>query len=154
MVMMKNKMIEQLNELIKLDLDAIGSYDEAIQEISLEPVRAKLREFQNDHRNHVTKLSAAVQALGGKAPERGSAKGFFVKQLTNIRAKTGNEGAIRAMQANETHMNSVYAKAAKEDFTPDLRSLVEHNFRDEQKHLAYVQQCVTNRVWEEAAAHP
>ncbi len=150
----KSKTIERLNDLIKLDLDAVGSYQEAIDEINIEAVRTKLREFQTDHRNHVVQLSGAVKALGGKPHERGSAKGFFLKQITAIRSKMGNEASIRAMQANETVMNSVYAKAAKEDWTPDLRTMIEHNYRDEQKHLTYLQQCITQRIWEQAAAHP
>jgi len=153
--MEKTKYVERLNDLIKLDFDAVNSYEEAIQEISIESVRSQLRTFQNDHRQHIQRLSAAVQAQGGKPHDRGSAKGFFLKQMTAIRARMGNESAIRAMQANETLVNNHYAKAAKEPWPDDLRKLVESNYRDEQRHLSYLQECITRRVWDEGhAQHP
>ena len=153
--MEKSKYVERLNDLIPAGFsDAVNSYEEAITEISIESVRTQLKIFQNDHRQHVKKLSAAVVAQGGKPHERGSAKGFFLKQLTSIRAKMGNESAIRAMQANETLMNTIYAKACKEPWSDDLRKLVETNYHDEQRHLSYLQDCITRRVWDQAAAHP
>lgn len=148
-------MIERLNDLLKVDHDAVNSYEEAIQGIDIEHVRTNLRQFQNDHRQHVEKLSAAIRTLGGTPHEKTSIKGFFQKQMTAISAKMGNEAAIRAMESNEKLMNHSYSKAAKETWPPDLQNLVEHNFSDEKRHLTFLQQCITQRVWEQQAAqHP
>lgn len=152
--MEKTKVIDRLNDLIKLDMDAVASYEEAITEINLESVRWQLKEYQNDHRQHVTRLTAAVRALGGEPAERGSLKGFFLKQITAITARMGNEAAIRAMQANEKLINSMYSKATHEDWPSDLKALVESNYHDEQRHLSYLQQCVRDQVWEQPGAHP
>jgi len=150
----KDKMIDQLNHLLKVDHDAINSYEEAINGIDIEHVRSKLREFQSDHRTHVDKLTQAIRQMGGQPHERSSVKGFFQKQMTAISARMGNEAAIRAMEANEKLVNQSYAKAAKEPWPPDLLNLVQHNFDDEKRHLSFLQQCITQRVWEQPAAHP
>lgn len=153
--MEKSKFVERLNDLIQTDYDAVNSYQEAIDEITIESVRSRLREYQNDHRTHIQKLTAAVQAQGGKPYDRGSAKGFFLKQMTAIRSKMGNEQAIRAMHANESLINKIYAKACKEPWPDDLQRLVESNYHDEQRHLSYLQECITQRIWDqEGAAHP
>lgn len=150
----KNKMIDQLNHLLKVDHDAINSYEEAINGIDIEHVRSKLREFQSDHRMHVDKLTQAIRQMGGTPHDKSSIKGFFQKSMTAISARMGNEGAIRAMEANEKLVNGVYAKAAKEPWPPDLLNLVQHNFDDEKRHLSFLQQCITQRVWDQQAAHP
>lgn len=146
--------IENLNDLIKLDIDAVNAYEEAIQRIDLSSVTTKLREFQNDHRRHITDLSDAVRKLGGQPAEKPSIKGFFLKQFTSITSAMGNEAALRAMQANETLTNKSYAHAVKENWPANLRPIIERNYQDEQRHLAFIQDCITRRVWEQAGAHP
>ncbi|HWV39574.1 MAG TPA: PA2169 family four-helix-bundle protein [Vulgatibacter sp.] len=150
----KTRMIDHLNDLLKVDHDAINSYEEAIGGIDIEHVRSKLREFQNDHRTHVDSLNQAIRQMGGMPHDKSTIKGFFLKSMTAISARMGNEGAIRAMESNEKLVNQAYAKAAKESWPPDLMNLVKHNYDDEKRHLSFLQQCITQRVWEQQAAHP
>jgi uncharacterized protein (TIGR02284 family) len=146
--------IERLNDLIQHDCDAIAAYEAAIERIDVESIRARLREFQSDHRRHVADLSAQVQRLGGTPRQRPGARGFVLEGFTAITSLMGTEAALRAMQGNEKLANSGHANALRLDWPEELRTLIERNLRDEQRHLFYIEDALRNRIWEQSDAHP
>ncbi len=148
-----SQIIEKLNDLIQLDHDAVGAYQAAIDRIDVESIRARLGEFQNDHRRHIVDLSEQVRRLGGTPKERPDAKGFVLKGFTAVTSMMGNEAALRAMQGNEKLTNSSYGNALRENWPEPVRNLLERNFRDEQRHLAWIEDALRNRIWEQTGAH-
>lgn len=148
-----SQIIDKLNELIRLDHDAVGAYDAAIHRLDVESIRARLREFQDDHRRHIAELSALVRNHGGVPVERPDAKGFILKGFTAITSMMGNEAALRAMQGNEKLTNTSYGNALRENWPPEFRDVIERNYRDEQRHLAYIEDALRNRIWEQGGAH-
>ena len=148
------KIIERLNDLIQLDHDAVGAYEAAIDRIDVESIRARLREFQNDHRRHIVDLSAFVTRMGGKPKSKPDMKGAVLKGFTALTSMMGNEAALRAMQGNEKLTNTTYANALRESWPDDVRTVLEANYRDEQRHLAYIQDALQHRIWEGAGTHP
>lgn len=146
--------LEELNRLIHLDYDAVGAYDAAIERIDVESIAARLREFREDHRRHIQDLSDAVRRLGGTPPEHADAKGVILKGFTAITSMMGTEAALRAMQGNEKLTNSHYQNALRRPWSEDLRTLLERNIRDEQRHLAYIEDALRNRIWEGAGLNP
>jgi uncharacterized protein (TIGR02284 family) len=151
-VMDQNKMIERLNELIALDFDAVGAYEAAIDRIDVEFLRSRLREFQGDHRRHIQELSRVVVGLGGKPRDKPDVKGFLIKGFTAITSVMGNEAALKAMQGNEKLTNRTYEHAMRESWTEEVRVIVERNFRDEQRHLAFIEESLRLRTFEQPGA--
>src|SRR5512143_2339254 len=147
-VMDQNQMIGRLNELIALDHDAVGAYEAAIDRIDVEFRRSRLREFQGDHRRHIQELSRVVGVLGGKP----GVKGFLLKGFTAITSMMGNEAALKAMQGNEKLTNRTYEHALRESWTEEVRAIIERNFRDEQRHLAFIEESLRLRSWEQPGA--
>jgi uncharacterized protein (TIGR02284 family) len=150
----QKRMIERLNELVALDHDAVGAYEAAIDRINVEPLRLRLREFQGDHRRHIQELSRAVLSLGGTPREKPDLKGFLLKGFTAITSMMGVEAALKAMQGNEKLTNRTYERAMTESWSEDVRVIVERNLRDEQRHLAFIEDTLRTRSWEQTAAHP
>lgn len=151
-VMDQNRIIDRLNELIALDHDAVGAYEAAIERIDVEFLRSRLREFQDDHRRHIQELSGVVTGLGGKPREKPDVKGFALKGFTAITSMMGNEAALKAMQGNEKLTNRTYEQALKESWPEDVRGIIERNFRDEQRHLAFIEESLRMRSWEQPGA--
>jgi uncharacterized protein (TIGR02284 family) len=141
-------LIEHLNGLIALDLDAIEAYDSCIARIDTVTVRERLREFQGDHHRHVRDLTEAVMRFGGAPRQRPDIKGFFIKNFTAVTSMMGDEASLRAMKSNEELTTKTYKKALAETYPSDVRALIEKNYADEQRHLAYIEECLRNRVWE------
>ena len=155
MAMDVQKMIKELNDLIQLDIDAIHAYDQAISNIDATFVSQQLEGFKSDHQRHVTEVSDVVRRLGGDPPEfKRDFKGFLIQGMTAIRSATGNEGALKAMQTNEKTTNKNYKQAVEMEFPADILQLLQKNYDDERRHLAWIEDAIQRRVWEGAPAQP
>ncbi|HEY2747617.1 MAG TPA: DUF2383 domain-containing protein [Polyangia bacterium] len=150
-----DKQIEELNELIRFDFDAIGAYDSAINDIKEIPVRDPLIRFRGDHERHVQNLSQLVIRLGGKPAAGPDVKGFVRKTMTKVAGLGGTELTLKAMKSNEEVLNKTYAHHLSLDFPDDIKQVIRGNYADEQRHLAWVEQALQTRLWETGlGAHP
>jgi uncharacterized protein (TIGR02284 family) len=151
-----DKMIEELNELIRYDYDAIGAYNAAINDIKELEVRDPLIQFRGDHERHTVDLSAIVRRLGGKPVENLGLKGIVRKTMTVVAGLGGTELTLKAMRSNEEVLNKTYAHHLTLEFPEDIKDVIRRNYGDEQRHLAWIEQAIQNRLWESAGttAHP
>jgi len=146
------KPIKELQDLIHLDMDAIGAYQKAIDACEHDFVAAKLREFQADHGRHVEELSGEITRLGGKPEVKTDLKGFFIGGLTAV-ASRGTHSALRTMKSNEQLTTSTYRKALEHGELPvGARGLVQRNYADEQRHLEWIENALRQRIWEQQPA--
>jgi uncharacterized protein (TIGR02284 family) len=124
--MTRQEMIDGLNSLIQLDIDAVSAYDQTIKNIDDPVIRSRMTEFRGDDQNHVSDLSSIVQKMGGTAPDPSpDFKGFLIQGFTAIHSATGTDGAL----------------------TPEAKTLVEKNFSDEKIHLEYIQSNLRGMSW-------
>ena len=143
--MNRDEILDNLNKLIHLDVDAIHAYDQAIKNVSERTVKEKLMLFQTEHRGHIDQLSTKVRELEGTPPELTSDfKGFIISGFTAVRSLTGTKGALEAMETNERLTTSKYAEASKLDFPVDVLAIVQSNWADEQRHLAFVREAISS----------
>lgn len=138
--MEKNDIIDRLQSLAQLDVDAANAYAQAIKEIDIPIIRLELEKFKDDHDRHYHTLSEEISNLGGKVPKKSpDLKGFFISGFTFIRSQTGTAGALKALETNEKLTNKRYSEAVSMDFPEKILSLLQLNYDDEKKHLQYVQ---------------
>lgn len=143
------ELIKKINNLIKLDHDAVEAYQQAIDRMKSETCKQKLSEFQEDHRRHVRELSECVTRFGGK-PQTRDVKGFFLKGMTAVQSMMGDEMALIAMQTNEKLTNRTYDEATKDaSFPDDVKRIISRNRGDEARHLAWINKAIEQRLWEE-----
>lgn len=142
--MNRDDILDNLQKLIQLDVDATHAYDQAIKNVNELVIKDKLIQFQADHRRHIDLLSAKVLELGGTPPELTSDfKGFIISGFTALRSLTGTKGALEAMETNERLTTSKYEEASKKDFPVDVATIVQSNFSDEQRHLSFIREAIT-----------
>jgi uncharacterized protein (TIGR02284 family) len=150
-----DKQIEELNELIRIDFDAIGEYNSAIDDIEEIAVREPLIRFRGDHERHVQNLSQIVSRLGGKSVSGPDIQGLLRKTMTKVAGLGGVELTLKAMRSNEELLNKTYAHHLSLDFPDDVKQVIRANYADEQRHLAWVEHALQSRMWEIASdAHP
>jgi uncharacterized protein (TIGR02284 family) len=141
--MNRDDILDNLEKLIHLDVDATHAYDQAIKNVNEQVIKDKLIQFQADHRKHIDLLSAKVLELGGTPPELTSDfKGFIISGFTALRSLTGTKGALEAMETNEKLTTSKYEEASKKDFPVDILSIIQSNYADEQRHLSFVREAI------------
>jgi uncharacterized protein (TIGR02284 family) len=141
--MNRDDILDNLESLIQLDVDATHAYDQAIKNVNEQVIKEKLIQFQTDHRKHIDLLSAKVLELGGTPPELTSDfKGFIISGFTALRSLTGTKGALEAMETNEKLTTSRYEEASKKDFPVDILSIIQSNYADEQRHLSFIREAL------------
>ena len=142
--MNREDILDNLEKLIQLDIDAHHAYAQAIKKVDDQMIKDKLVIFQGDHRRHVDVLSTKMQELGGTPPEFSSDfKGFFISGFTALRSMTGTKGALEAMETNERLTTSRYEKAVALDFPSDIAVIVRANLADEQRHLSFIREALS-----------
>ena len=142
--------IALMRDLVHLDVDAIHAYDQALKNIDVAHIRSQLERAKADHERHISELSAAIVDLGGTAPViRRDMKGLLIEGMTALRSAMGTEQSLRAMQTNEKLTNRQYEKAAKMALPAHVDALVRRNLEDERRHLAYIEDAIARRVWEQ-----
>lgn len=144
-----NKSIAQkLTKLIKLDVDAVRAYQQALDNIDVPAIHTSLSQFRDDHQRHIAELSAAIRDLGEEPPSNApDIKGFFIEGFTAIRSLTGTEGALKAMRGNEKLTTSTYHDALSEDLPANIQALIRKNYADEQRHLQYIEHMLATKAW-------
>jgi uncharacterized protein (TIGR02284 family) len=152
--MTNEQMAKELKDLVQLDVDAVRAYQQAIDNIDDLTIKARLAEFQQDHRRHVIDLSPFVTRFGGKPPaDKPDVKGFLIQGMTAIRSKMGIEQALKAMQSNERLTNRNYGEAVSMPWPADVQLVVQRCAEDERRHLEYVDRTLQTRPWEGAGTH-
>ena len=152
MALSHDKIIEELNELIRFDFDAIGAYDTAISGIHEPAARDPLVQFRADHERHIVELSAIVRRLGAKPVDKADLKGLARKTMTKIAELGGTELVLKAMHSNERVLVKAYMHHQSLDFPEDIAQLIHKNFMDEERHFAWVESALQSRIWETGAS--
>ncbi|HEU0030247.1 MAG TPA: DUF2383 domain-containing protein [Kofleriaceae bacterium] len=138
----REDVIEELNDLIQLDHDAVLTYQQALEHVDADDVevRSDLEAFMADHQRHIADLSRVVIAFDGTPKEPGrDVKGVLLEGMTKLRSVTGTLGALKAMRMNEKLTNHSYEKVSQRALPADVLSVVTMNLADERRHLAAIE---------------
>jgi rubrerythrin len=129
-----------LEELIKLDHDAIEAYDAAVERMEDPDIKEKLAEFRNDHMHHTENLGKFLRDAGKTPPEGPDAKRLLTKGKVVIADLAGDKALLLAMKSNEDDTNTVYERALEnKNLTSDMERTVRSNLDDERRHLAWIE---------------
>lgn len=147
--MNNEELIKNLYKLIQLDIDATHAYEQALKNIDKSDIHQTIRQFRDDHERHINELSAIIRTLGGKPPEKTpDLKGYLIEGFTSLRSITGTEGALKAMRSNEKMTNRWYEDAVQWNVSVDIKTLLQKNYADEQRHLQYIEHAIETKLWE------
>lgn len=137
---MKNNkdLLDDISSLIKVDINALAAYKQAIDNIEDNEILNNLKSFADDHSDHIKNLSKWLNDNGGKAPElKKNMKGLIMEGFTAIAAKIGLKPTFKAMQQNERLTNKKYKDALEIYGNIDLTNLIKKCYEDEVRHLTY-----------------
>ncbi len=141
--------LKNLGHLCQVDIDAVASYEQAIDNVTDANIKQKLEHFKNDHERHITEISKHIRTHGGQPPEyKPGMKGFVLKGFTAIRSAAGTEAALNAMKSNEYTTNKHYSEAMNWDWPDEIMNVVKNNYDDEKHHLDYIESTLRDRPWE------
>jgi uncharacterized protein (TIGR02284 family) len=124
--MAAHKTTDTLNALLRGELAATETYQQALAKVKDEPEADDLRAVHREHREAANTLRQEVHQLGGQ-PEHGSgAWGAFAKAVEGTARLFGSSAALKALKEGEERGVKDYEKALQE---PDLPAEVQNLIR-------------------------
>lgn len=136
----KKQVCDLLNDLIKLDYDAIDAYEAAVKHSDDEVLRNRLLEFLRDHQRHTQNLGAEVRRLGEEPADGPGMMRMFTEGSVLLGSFMEDRGVLKAMSKNEAVTNRAYESALEKLGNHPAGAVVQQNRDDERRHKAWIDQ--------------
>jgi rubrerythrin len=147
------RLVADLNDLLKLDNDALQAYSLAIKALSSETLRSQLREHRADHQRHVDELSQLIRSRGGSPVSLPHLPtGAFKLALQAIGATGDDRSVLVAFKANERQVRDKYRRAAQKAYDADVLSVLARAAEDEARHYQWALDSLRGLGWTEDSA--
>ncbi len=131
-------LVAELNDLLRLNHDALTAYDVAIRSLRSDEYRARVERFRADHERHVAELSRLVREYGGvPAGLPHVPTGAFKLAVQAIGAAGGDRAILLAFKANERQGRDKYRAAARRAYPPEVLAVLGRHAADEVRHYAW-----------------
>jgi uncharacterized protein (TIGR02284 family) len=117
--------VNTLNSLLRGELAATETYQQALAKVSNEPGAEQLRQIHHEHREAANTLRQHVHQHGGKPDQKSGAWGAFAKTVTGTAKVFGNTAALKALKEGEEQGIKDYESAVKDGSLPaDCQELI------------------------------
>ncbi|MES2466396.1 MAG: DUF2383 domain-containing protein [Verrucomicrobiota bacterium] len=127
-----------LNSLLRGELSAIETYNQALHKFADSPVVSSLRTIRDDHQESVSMLRSLVQMRGVEPETDSGVWGTFAMAVEGTAALLGSSSAIIALKQGEEHGIGQYEDAIEDEELPlDVREVLVRNLLPRlQSHVA------------------
>ena len=98
---MSDRQTKELNSLLRGELAATESYQQALAKVGEDPGADELRRIQVDHREAANTLRQHVHKFGGKPDQRSGVWGTFAKAVAGTAKLLGQTAAMKALLEGE-----------------------------------------------------
>jgi hypothetical protein len=149
--------VQLLRELAQLDAESAACCAAALQRLDAPALREPLATFRADHLHRIQVLNALLVGLGAE-PVRAVVEvrhGSLRGPGTPHRA-TRIEATLTALLGGKHLTDRSYALVLRNDWPPELEAVLRAHAAQEQRHVRWLQEALSQRPWESAwqAVHP
>jgi rubrerythrin len=128
----------ELNDLLKLDHDAVQAYTLAIRLLGSDAYKRQLAAFRADHERHMDELSELIRSRNATPLELPHLpSGAFKLAVQAIGAAGGDRAVLLAFKANERQVRDKYRRSARAVHPADVTSVLARAADDESRHYAW-----------------
>jgi uncharacterized protein (TIGR02284 family) len=107
----KGKAAETLNTLLRGEISAVETYEQALGKVGNEPGAEQLTTVRRDHTEAVSVLRDHVIRYGGKPSEGSGPWGAFARFMEGTAKLFGDTSALKALKEGEEHGLKEYKEA-------------------------------------------
>lgn len=134
---MNQQTIECLNSLLRGELAATETYQQAIEKVGDEPEAARLRSIHIEHQGAANEFRLHVHQSGGKPDQGSGAWGAFAKAMTGSAGIFGDLATLKALKEGEQQGIRAYEDALQNPYLPqECRALVQSLLKHCQSHIS------------------
>jgi uncharacterized protein (TIGR02284 family) len=125
MTMSKSGHHDILNRLLRGELAATETYQQALGKVGNEPRAAELRRIHDEHRSMANELRIHIHQHGGQPEQRSGSWGAWAKTVEGAAKIFGNAAAVKALKEGEEHGVKDYEDALNDANLPgDCKELI------------------------------
>ncbi len=121
---MNHKPADILNGLLRGEMSAVETYDQALNKIDDPSLRADLSSAQHCHAGRVQELERQIVSFGGEPSRSSGAWGAFAKTVEGGATLLGDKAAISMLEEGEDKGLKDYRDKIQ-DVTPEVRPVIE-----------------------------
>ncbi|WP_425614903.1 DUF2383 domain-containing protein [Anatilimnocola sp. NA78] len=117
--------LDTLNSLLRGELAAIETYQQALQKLDSEHGALQLAQIRDEHSEAVSLLRKQIREFGGDPETSSGTWGTFAKAVESTAQLFGTSAALTALKQGEEHGRSDYEKAVHGQQLPaSMQSLI------------------------------
>jgi len=132
--MQNEQSVEQLNRLLRGELSAIETYEQALQKVKEIRTTEALRHIVQDHRSAADLLRQHVSLFGGTPDNDSGAWGIWARTVEGAAMMLGDSVAIKALKEGEEHGLKEYQDVASdENLAFQCRNLINSDLMTRQR---------------------
>jgi len=152
--MNQQKTIDKLNSLLRGELAATETYQQALEKVGPEPGASDLRSIHADHREAANEFRKHVHKFGGKPDQGSGAWGAFAKAVAGSAKILGQTAALKALKEGEEQGISSYEDSLKESDLPfDVRALIQSTLAQCHAHVTLLDTLMRQPNYAKKAMH-
>lgn len=128
--------VDKLNELLKGEISAVETYDQALEKVKGLPEGEKIAKIRDDHKDAVVVLQKEVQAKGGVPATGSGAWGAWAKTVQGTAKLIGDKAALSALREGEKHGLDEYQElVADQEVEASQKAFAANRIKDQQSHI-------------------
>lgn len=107
--------IDVCNSLLRGELSAVETYDQAIEKYDDEPIVAELQRIRREHAKASARLAENVRSMGGVPDHSSGAWGTFTQAIQGAANLLGADSAVESLRQGEQKGQKDYEDALDDD---------------------------------------
>jgi uncharacterized protein (TIGR02284 family) len=111
---------DSLNSLLRGELSATETYQQAMAKVSDGPGSAELRQIRDEHRTAANAIRQHIHELGGQPDQDSGAWGMWAKTVEGASKLFGDTAALKALKQGEEHGIHAYERVLQDDSVPGI----------------------------------
>lgn len=130
--------VDTLNSLLRGEISATETYQQALAKVGNEPGAVDLRRLHAEHRDAANTLRKHVHIFDDKPDQGSGAWGAFTKTVEGVAKLFGNKTALKALKEGEEHGLHAYENALDDpDVSEFVKALISHKLLPQtREHIA------------------
>jgi uncharacterized protein (TIGR02284 family) len=111
---------ETLNSLLRGELSATETYQQAMAKVGEEAGAAELRQIRDEHRAAANAIRQHIHELGGQPQQDSGMWGGWAKAVEGTAKLFGNTAALKALKQGEEHGINAYERVLQDESVPSV----------------------------------
>ena len=133
-----DKCVDQLNSLLRGEISAVETYDQAIRKVDDEHTSdaTALRAIAQEHGENAQSLRDAIRELGGEADDSSGTWGAWAKTVEGVSRLFGDTSAVKALREGEEHGLKDYEEAVQDVDETSRALFMTRMIPSQERHIA------------------